>query len=139
MDAKLTVESSMSNWILLRQLIESILVSNKIKKCVSNKVILSCEEIFSNICSYAYKNIGSVSFKIYCCDKFIKISFIDNGVEFDPTKSDHYKSVEKIKNRIPGGLGIFIAKQNMNSIEYLRRNNENVLYMTKNLGSDDFE
>lgn len=139
MDAKLIVKSSMSNWDSLEHLIESNLASLKIKKYISNKIILSCEEIFSNICFYAYKSQGNVSFEMSCCNKFIKILFVDSGIEFDPTKFNHYKSTEKIKNRIPGGLGIFIVKQNMDSIEYLRKDNENILSMTKNLGSDDFE
>ncbi len=129
----------MSNWMTLKYLIESTLASHNIRECISKKIILSCEEIFSNICSYAYKKVGNVSFQIYCCNKFIKISFIDSGIKFDPTKFNHYNSTEKIKNRIPGGLGIFIVKQNVDSIEYLRKNNQNILSMIKNLGSDDFE
>ena len=139
LDANLTVESNIKNWVQLKQLIESTLIGHKIKKNISNKVILSCEEIFSNICFYSYENVGNVFFEIFCCDKFIKVSFIDSGVEFDPTKFEHYRSTEKIKNRIPGGLGIFIAKQNVDDMKYLRKDNKNILYMIKNLGSDDFE
>ena len=139
--AKLEVKSDLNNWNKVEIFIKRFIDKYNLDKSILYKTILSCEEIFVNICSYAYKkNVGNVVIEIDINNnKFIKITLIDEGIEFDPTKFKNENINYRIKNRMPGGLGILLAKKNMDMIEYKRFENKNILTMIKNLGSDKFE
>jgi len=103
------------------------------------KILLACEEIFINICNYAYSNIpGDIFVEIAIInDEVFEIKFVDNGVRFDPTsfEVDEKEVYKNFKSRRVGGLGIFIAKQIMDKIEYEYVENKNSLKMTKILVS----
>lgn len=55
---------------------------------------------------------------------------------FDPTKFKIQDIRNKVKSTHPGGMGIFLVKKVMDSIIYERKDNLNVLIMTKKIGSD---
>ena len=55
---------------------------------------------------------------------------------FDPTKFETQNIRNKEKNTQLGGMGIFLVKKVMDSIVYERKDNLNVLVMTKEIGSD---
>lgn len=138
--AKLEVKSSLDYWDKVEFFINGFINKYNIDNSLAYKVILSCEEMFVNICSYAYEqSAGSVSIEIDGSEKFIKITLIDEGIEFDPTKFKNENVNDRIKSRTPGGLGILLAKKNMDIMEYKRFEGKNILTMIKNLGSDKFE
>lgn len=140
MDTKLETESDIRNWCKLEHFIEESLYKKKFNRYFVYKVVLSCEEIFVNICSYAYNDsVGSVNVKIVIGNKLIKITFIDKGIEFNPTIFENRNFGSGIIRKKPGGFGIFLAKKNMDEMKYERYNGKNVLTLIKNFGSDDIE
>lgn len=135
MNSSIKLKSKIENWKILSQFIESFLKKYYCDKNFVYEFLLSCEEIFVNICFYAYKNSeGEISVDIYLIKNYIKIVFFDNGIKFDPTKFENKNINSKIYSRKPGGLGIFLVKKFMNSMKYARKDNKNILVMTKKLG-----
>lgn len=113
-------------------------VSNNCKKNgVNDKLIknfrIAVDEIYSNISKYAYgDNIGKVFIR-YCYFKNtdeIKLTFIDKGAPYDPTKREMPDTTVIEKE---GGLGILIVKTIMDDVEYDRRNDKNFLVLTKHV------
>lgn len=98
------------------------------------KIHLALEETLSNICFYAYGDKkGDITIKSHLSldPKFITITIIDKGVEFNPLEKEEPDLEEKVDKRQIGGLGIFITKNLMDEISYNRENDRNILTMTK--------
>jgi anti-sigma regulatory factor (Ser/Thr protein kinase) len=95
------------------------------------------EEIFVNIAHYAYKpGVGSATIRteVHEDPLSIELIFIDGGVPYDPlAKEDPDVSLPADQRQI-GGLGIFMAKKVMDTMDYRYENGQNVLTMTKKIG-----
>ena len=55
----------------------------------------------------------------------------DTGMPFDPTKMADPDIQAKAEDRSIGGLGIYMIKQSTDSVSYERKDDMNVLTMTK--------
>ena len=101
-----------------------------------NEICIAVEEVFMNIVNYAYKDLennqcGEVKIKISADTKTI-ICFEDKGRPYNPLEQPDPDLNKPIIEREIGGLGIFMVKKMMNSMEYSRKNGKNVLVITKN-------
>lgn len=112
---------------------------NQITKKSKNEIRIICEEILINIVNYAYienKEVGKMTIK-YDFDiekKQLLIDFIDYGIEFNPLEKENPDINADISERKIGGLGIFIVKQMVDDIEYIRINDTNILKVKKKWG-----
>ena len=101
------------------------------------RVRLALDELITNVVSYAYDGgEGEVEIHYEIVDdpvKAIIISIIDEGVAFDPLESNDPNIKLNADERKIGGLGLFIVKNTMDSMEYRRENNKNILTIKKNL------
>ena len=100
------------------------------------RVQLAVDEIFTNVVNYAYGDEGGkaeISFS--CKDGIAEITFADSGIPYDPLKKDDPDITLSPEEMEIGGLGIFIAKNNMDAISYRYENNRNILTMSKNIRS----
>ncbi|GEM_PF-1021739 len=92
-------------------------------------IYLAAEEIFVNICSYAYETIGDVVIKLCQEQDKITLTFIDGGKPFDPTKDvleiDDYDHEHAI-----GGLGRYLAFSIAESYHYEYTDEKNILSLT---------
>ena len=61
----------------------------------------------------------------------ISITFIDKGVPYDPlAKADPDVTLSADEREI-GGLGIFMVKKSMDSIDYEYKDGQNILHIKK--------
>ncbi|MCL2805609.1 MAG: SpoIIE family protein phosphatase [Treponema sp.] len=104
------------------------------KNCLSDsmsEICIAAEEIFMNIVNHAYENsAGEVSIKISTDEKTV-IRFEDNGKPYNPLEYPQPDLDKSIKDRPVGGLGIFLFRKLMDSAEYSRVNDCNVLVIAK--------
>ena len=99
-------------------------------------VCVAIEEVFVNVARYAYKDgEGDVMLGIGFDKKSRAITFVmrDKGVPFDPLKKPDPDITLSAEDREIGGLGIFITKKTMDSVEYAYENGENILTMMKKI------
>ena len=109
-----------------------------INKSTLMNLKLIIEEIFSNICNYAYPQKDKddlIKIKMDFCENILKIrmNFIDTGIQFNPPEVKNPKSPNTIDDAQIGGLGISIMKEYADDIQYEYINNKNILTITKNL------
>ena len=103
---------------------------------VQNQVDIALEELFVNVCHYAYPDAdepGSVRVDyVYNANpSSITVQLSDQGVPFDPlTLADPTKPTSVQEAKI-GGLGIFMAKRSVDDISYLRDGDTNVVVFKK--------
>ena len=108
---------------------------------VQNQIDIAVEEMFVNICKYAYpeateENPGSVvvSYAYSAEPPSIEIGLVDSGIPYNPLEKEDASTVDAYDEIIDvpiGGLGIFLAKQNVDDMKYERVDNTNVLTMVK--------
>lgn len=130
--------ATVDNWDDVYSFLDCLIKDINLEKKVHANVLVACEEIFVNISMYAYKHLntaGNVTVK-FLYDKSsneIRITFIDSGTKFDPTKADNADTTSSVKDRKIGGLGIFLVKKIMDKMEYEYAENQNILKLTKKL------
>lgn len=101
-------------------------------------VRLSIEEVVENVVRYAYKDgLGWMEVGTNLDQNGLVLTIVikDAGVPFNPLAKEDPDISLSAEEREIGGLGIFICKQLMDSIEYDYVDNCNVLTMKKNLSS----
>ena len=100
------------------------------------EIDMAVEEIFVNVCSYAYDpEVGQTTIRTEIVKEPLSVilSFIDGGVPYDPLKMTDPKLNIPIKERSIGGLGIFLVKQTMDDVAYEYRDGKNILTIKKKL------
>ena len=97
---------------------------------------VAIEEVFVNVARYAYGDgEGDVTLDIGYDEGSRTVTFCmtDSGIPFDPLKKPDPDITLPAEEREIGGLGIFITKKTMDTVEYAYENGENVLTMTKKI------
>jgi sigma-B regulation protein RsbU (phosphoserine phosphatase) len=98
---------------------------------------LALEEAVVNVMNYAYPagTQGDVHIEAQANDVRLKFTIVDDGVPFDPTAKEDIDTTLSAEDRPIGGLGIFLVREMMDSINYERVDGQNVLTLRKKLGS----
>ncbi|MDO4796570.1 MAG: SpoIIE family protein phosphatase, partial [Coriobacteriales bacterium] len=103
---------------------------------VQHKVDVALEELFVNVCRYAYANQREpgevqVSYSYGAEPSAITIELRDQGIPFDPlTREDPTKPSSAQEAKI-GGLGIFMVKRSMDDFVYVYDKGSNVVVFKK--------
>lgn len=100
------------------------------------KVRLSIEEAVENVVNYAYQDgIGwlEASTRLDSDGITLIIELRDAGNQFNPLDTPDPDITLSAEERPIGGLGIFLCKQMMDSIEYRYEEGKNILTMTKKI------
>ena len=99
------------------------------------KMNLAIEEAVVNVMKYAYPSgkQGNVTIEATTNDTRLKFTIIDSGMPFDPTAKADADTTLSVEQRPIGGLGIYLVRQMMDSVNYERMDNLNVLTLRKKL------
>ncbi|MBR3327630.1 MAG: SpoIIE family protein phosphatase [Atopobiaceae bacterium] len=103
---------------------------------VQNRVEIALEELFVNVCRYAYAEQDepgevTVSYLYRGDPRSISVEIRDFGIPFDPVSYRDPAKPTHIDEMSIGGLGIFMARQSMDEFVYEREGEENVLTFSK--------
>jgi len=98
---------------------------------------LAVEEALTNIIAYGYDDESShtIEIRLEKSGNELFINVIDDGHEYDPTLKADPDITQSAETRKVGGLGIFLIKKIMDTVEYQRTGNKNYLNLTKNIES----
>lgn len=100
------------------------------------QVDVAVEELFSNIANYAYNpGIGSATMCVEVAEDplAVVITFIDNGVPYDPLAKADPDITLSAEEREIGGLGIYMVKKTMDDVSYEYKDGQNILRIRKNI------
>lgn len=119
--------------------IRNIIMQCRLNRALKMKLCLAAEEIFINICSYAYreksKENESVHFTLDVSNRFV-LQFIDSGMPYDPRESVQDPDEYDIDTQI-GGLGKLIAFSVADTVDYEYKDGKNILTLTKFIVKED--
>ena len=100
------------------------------------QIDIAIDELFSNIAHYAYNpEIGQATVRVEVVEDplSVVITFIDNGVPYDPLAKADPDTTLSAEERDIGGLGIYMVKKSMDDIAYEYKDGHNILKIKKNL------
>ena len=129
----LTINNSVSEITKLNAFVQSATTAVHMESNLSNKIKLAVEEAVTNCVEYAYPpgTIGTVTLIIEADDAKIRFIIMDMGADFDPTSVRKADTTLTVDERPIGGLGVFLVRNLMDSINYERIDGKNVLRMEK--------
>ncbi|MBR5111071.1 MAG: ATP-binding protein [Clostridia bacterium] len=97
---------------------------------------VALDELFSNIAYYAYApetGEATVRFAFDEITRTVALTLIDNGVPFDPLAKEDPDITLPAAERSVGGLGIFLVRKTMDSMDYRYENGKNILTIQKRI------
>lgn len=96
---------------------------------------LVLEEALTNTILYGYEDKLRHSIEILFTKtgNLLKVSIVDDGLAYDPTAKPDPDITLSVEDRPIGGLGVFLIKKIMDTVEYQRIENKNHLMLTKNI------
>jgi anti-sigma regulatory factor (Ser/Thr protein kinase) len=100
------------------------------------QINIAIDELFSNIAHYAYNpETGDATVRVEVIEDpmAVIITFIDNGVPYDPLKQKDPDTTLPAEERELGGLGIYMVKKTMDDITYEYKDGKNILSIKKHL------
>ena len=100
------------------------------------QIDIAVEEIFVNIAHYAYApetGKAMVRIETLADPPSVDITFIDNGVPYDPLAKADPDITLSAEERQIGGLGIFMVKKSMDDVKYEYLDGHNILTLKKGL------
>ena len=135
MEKKLVIKNDISEISKLATFIGELSEELDLTPELNFNLNLVLEEAVSNVILYAYgKEEQKEMFLVaQSCDNNLVFVLTDSGTEFDPTKVPDADITLSAEEREIGGLGIFLIRQIMNTVEYQRIDGKNVLTMRKQL------
>jgi len=128
---ELIIEAKVENLDAVQDFIRARIEDYPMK--IQNQIGIAVDEIFSNIANYAYHpKTGGAAVRIVVDDN-ITIEFEDSGTAYDPLLADDPDITLSAEERKIGGLGFFMVKNIMDSVEYRRNGNKNILTIKKKI------
>lgn len=100
------------------------------------QIDIAIDELFGNIAHYAYNpEVGSATVRVEVIEDplAVTITFIDNGVPYDPLAKADPDTTLSAEERDIGGLGIYMVKKSMDDIIYEYKDGQNILKIKKYL------
>ncbi len=100
------------------------------------QIAVAVEELYINIAKYAYKNqdkpgMARIRFEVKDDPARAYITFIDQGVYYDPLAKEDPDVTLSAEERPIGGLGIFMVKKSMDDVLYEYKDGQNILTIVK--------
>ena len=131
---QLIIPADRGEFPVLQQWLVSIAAELDMQERIRKQLMICCDEIFTNIASYAYLDgNGSVEITIEFVaeTQSLRIIFSDSGTAFNPLEISEPDTSSALSERKIGGLGMFMVKKMMDSVEYCRQDGKNILTLTK--------
>ena len=133
---ELTLEAKTENLDKVLSFVDEHLEEQECPMKTQMQIDIAVEELFVNIAHYAYHpEVGPVTIRVEVQKEplAVTITFIDQGVPYDPLAKEDPDITLSAEERQIGGLGIFMVKKSMDDIAYEYKDGQNILYIKKKI------
>ncbi|MBQ3396267.1 MAG: ATP-binding protein [Synergistaceae bacterium] len=133
---ELTLDADVKNLDEVLAFVDEQLEVHDCSPKIQMQIDVAVEELFVNIAHYAYNpETGPATVRVEIQENPLSviITFIDNGVPYDPLAKPDPDVTLSAEEREIGGLGIYMVKKSMDNIEYEYKDGKNILKIQKNL------
>ena len=135
LDDQLTLHNNVKEVEELSSFIKEMAEKLNIGKSLAFNLRLALEEAVVNVMEYAYPagTAGDVNIRVTFNGQRLNFIITDTGISFNPTEASTANTSLSAEERPVGGLGIFLVRELMDTINYERIDGKNVLTLTKNI------
>lgn len=133
---ELTIDATIDNVAAVTAFVDEQLEQLDCPMKTQCQVDIAIDELFGNIANYAYNpEIGAATVRVEVTENplAVVITFIDNGVPYDPLAKADPDVTLSAEEREIGGLGIYMVKKTMDDVSYEYRDGKNILRIKKNI------
>jgi anti-sigma regulatory factor (Ser/Thr protein kinase) len=132
-EVKLTVKNRIEDLLRVNSIFESFATQHEIGGRLRYHLLVSIEEILTNIIKYGFDEQGvhpiHITFRLVL--ENVEMEFEDRGREFNPLEVDEPNLETAIEDRQLGGLGIHLVKKMVDVAQYRREGDRNILLLRK--------
>ena len=134
LDESIVLKSDLKEIRDLNNFIKKVGAALLLDEKMTRKIRLAVEEAVVNVMEYAYPEgkKGNVTVAAKADSNRLKIIITDQGKPFDPTQKEKADVSLTAEERPIGGLGLLLVRELMDSINYEREGNSNVLTLRIN-------
>lgn len=133
---ELTIDATIENIPIVTDFVNEQLGGLGCSVKIQRQIDIAIDELFGNIALYAYNpETGTATVCVELTEEplAVIITFINNGVPYDPLKKDDPDIALSAEEREIGGLGIYMVKKSMDGISYEYKDGKNILSIMKKL------
>ena len=133
---ELNIEATLENVEPVTDFVDAQLEQLDCPPKAEMQINIAIDELFSNIARYAYDpDVGNATVRVEVLQDplCVVITFIDNGVPYDPLQKEDPDITLSADDRTIGGLGIYMVKKTMDEILYEYKDGKNILTIKKNI------
>ena len=132
----ITVEATIQNVDTVTDFVNEILENHNCSMRAQTQIDVAIDELFSNIARYAYpsgQGSATVQVRLEPAESTVTVTFIDQGIPYNPLKRADPDVTLSAEERGIGGLGIYLVKKSMDDVIYSYENGQNILSIIKKL------
>ena len=132
---ELTIEATVENIETVTEFVDTSLDAFDCPMKAKMQINIAIDELFGNIAHYAYHpKTGFVEVRVEVIEDplAVVITFIDEGIPYDPLTQEEPDVTLPTEQRMVGGLGIYMVKKSMDAISYEYKEGKNILKIKKN-------
>lgn len=133
---ELTIDAVIENVAVVTAFVDEQLEQLDCPIKAQMQVDIAIDELFGNIAHYAYQpETGPATVRVEVIEEplAVVITFIDNGIPYDPLAQADPDITLSAEEREIGGLGIYMVKKSMDDITYEYKDGQNILKIKKNI------
>ena len=129
----ISLKNDLSQVPELNKFVASFTSRLNIEPSLESQIKLAVEEAVVNVMDYAYPigTEGDISVEAQSNSSYVTFIISDTGKPFDPTEGGRVDTTLSVEDRPIGGLGIFLVRELMDSINYERIEGKNILTLKK--------
>ncbi len=133
---ELTIDATVENIERVTSFVDEQLEALDCPLKAQMQIDIAIDELFGNIAHYAYNpEVGPATVRVDVLQEplSVVVTFIDNGVAYDPLAKEDPDVALSAEEREIGGLGIYMVKKSMDEISYEYKDGQNILRIMKHL------
>ena len=133
---ELTIDATVENIERVTSFVDEQLEALGCPLKAQMQIDIAIHELFGNIAHYAYNpEVGPATVRVDVLQEplSVVVTFIDNGVAYDPLAKEDPDVALSAEEREIGGLGIYMVKKSMDEISYEYKDGQNILRIKKHL------
>ena len=131
---ELTIDATIENITQVTAFVDEQLEALDCPLKAQMQIDIAIDELFGNIAHCAYNpEIGPATVRVEVLQDplAVVVSFIDNGIPYDPLAKEDPDVALSAEDREIGGLGIYMVKKSMDEITYEYKDGQNILRIKK--------
>ena len=133
---ELTIDAAVENIEKVTAFVNEQLESLNCPIKAQMQIDIAIDELFGNIAHYAYNpEVGPATVRVDVLQEplSVVVTFIDNGVAYDPLAKEEPDVSLSAEEREIGGLGIYMVNKSMDEISYEYKDGQNILRIKKEI------